>query len=341
MISSNDAHTCYNRIAHAILSISLQQRGVGQEPLESTLYVIQFMTHYIRLAFGDSAESYQGTVDRPYQGIYQGHGSAPSCWFSLSTPIINMMRESGFGFEHWSAISSKALFLAYFAYVDDTDLVHSPSITATGEDIMELAQVVLDTCECGIKATGGALSPLKSYWHLIDFKCSQQGIWSYRKIAEMPGDLTLPALHGNERVILTRLEAHETRKALGLKLCRDGKDSANVAFFRSKTVAWADLIRTSKLRKADAWHGLLSTIMKSIEYPLMATCFSETQCRNIMAPAVMAGLNKSSIQKFFPRELVCGPTSMQGLGVKFIHTTQLAEHLSMMMRHGHRDSFTG
>ena len=39
MISSTDLHTCYDRMAHVILSISLQQRGVGQEPIESTLYL--------------------------------------------------------------------------------------------------------------------------------------------------------------------------------------------------------------------------------------------------------------------------------------------------------------
>jgi hypothetical protein len=252
-----------------------------------------------------------------------------------------MMREADFGFHHWTAISKQVLNIVCFAFVDDADLPHTSHDDATGETILEEMQEVLDTWEGGIKATGGALVPNKSYWYLIDFKCGSTGKWTYRHKTEIPGELTLPSLTDDGRITIERLDVTEARKALGVKSRHDGKETDNVKFFRNKTSEWADHIRTNKLRPTDAWKALNSTILRGLEYPLMATCLSEKQCTDVMAPALMAALPASGIQRRFPRELLYGPLAAQGLGLPFIFTSQTIEHCITCLRHGNQETLTG
>ena len=77
-------------------------------------------------------------------------------------------------------ISKAALHLVCFSFVDDTDLVN---VLKKGDyDIDKLiseTQQALDYWHDGLKATGGTLVPIKSYWHLIDFKCSKEGKWTH------------------------------------------------------------------------------------------------------------------------------------------------------------------
>jgi hypothetical protein len=54
--------------------------------------------------------------------------------------------------------------------VDDTDVVHTAQDVNTTEiTIMKEMQNVIDHWEEGLRATGGAIVPKKSYWYLIDW----------------------------------------------------------------------------------------------------------------------------------------------------------------------------
>ena len=97
-------------------------------------------------------------------------------------------------------------------------------------------------------------------------------------------------------------------------------------------------MRTNKMRREDAWQALQKTIWKGIEFPLMATCFTEAQCKYIMAPALRVGLQHSGVQENFPRKLVHGPLGYQGLEIPDIHVLQTIEHVQALLRHGREDS---
>jgi hypothetical protein len=160
-IASNDAQNGYDSIIHSVLSICLQRMDMGKNPIQSTLTTLLVLEHYIRTAFGDSTDSYNGTALLPLQGVVQGNAVASAGWLVVSTPIINLMRDAGYGFLHWSAIENEVVRIVCFTFVDDTDLVHTAVMDATGEDIYAEMQNVLDTWEGGLKATGGALVPKK------------------------------------------------------------------------------------------------------------------------------------------------------------------------------------
>jgi hypothetical protein len=342
VICSNDAQSCFDRIVHSVCSLSLQRLGMPLAPIISMLTTLQNLTHYVRTAFGDSDAGYGGPNQPiPMQGLGQGNGAGPAGWIAVSTPLIEMMRAEGFGFSDWMAISKRVVEFVCYSFIDDTDLVHtSPNPDARGRDVLLEMQNVLDHWEGGIRATGGALVPEKSYYYVIDSVWEKEA-WRYATIEECPGELSIRDVDGDNRVTIARLDIHESREALGVWNSPDGKNTTEFLKLKQKSKQWAENIRIGHLRRDDAWEAMNTTILRSLDYPLMATTLSEEECRKIISPVLLVALPRSKVQRRMPRQLVHGPLSRQGLAVSSLFTNQLIQHLQACLRHGGRNTITG
>jgi hypothetical protein len=90
-------------------------------------------------------------------------------WAVVTTPVLKMMKDEGFGFMYKTSIEGKQLHLVGCSFVEDTGIIQSGQ---PGEPFQVLAtrmQAAMDTWEGGLWATGGALDPEKSCWYLIQF----------------------------------------------------------------------------------------------------------------------------------------------------------------------------
>jgi hypothetical protein len=163
---------------------------------------IQNMNHHIRTIYGDSELSFGGKLwIVPTQSIGQGNGAGPTMWALVSTPVLNLLRAEGCGaFFHAALTGDEVRFVGY-AFVDDTDLFASLDRSdATGSDVAAALQKSLDLWEGGIRATGSAIEPDKSFWYLIDFVW-HQGKWTYATIDDCPAELTVLDLKGVRKVL--------------------------------------------------------------------------------------------------------------------------------------------
>jgi len=130
------------------------------------------------------------------------------------------MKEAGFGYKQWSLISRRAVTLTCFAFVDDTDLIHTETAhDASTEDLLTSAQDALTTWEGLITSPGGALAPEKSYWYLLDM-VRRNGRWGYRH--SNPDEALVLSNNGTPQVI-ARHKANAANEALGIQTRPDGK----------------------------------------------------------------------------------------------------------------------
>ena len=339
-VVSNDAKSCYDRIVHAVLSLCLQRMGVAEEPIRSLIGTMQQLTHHVKTAYGTSTATYRADEKQtPMQGILQGNAMGPMGWGAVSTPLIKMMTTAGFGFHHWNAIQKETVDFACFAYVDDTDLVHSKGERTTSPEFIEEVQQAINLWEGGLRVTGGALAPQKSYWYWIDYKW-EGGQWKYKTKADMPGEVTMRDPNG-QQAPLTRLEANESRRALGVMPRRDGSEDDNLAYLKAKGRKWADRIRTSSLTRAEAWRAAKATIWRTFAFPTRSMCATKPQLRTASGEALQTALRKAGIQRCFPRDLVYGDAASLGLGIHEPHTLQTIAHLQAVLQHGHKRNLTG
>jgi hypothetical protein len=168
-ICSNDTRQCYDRIVHSVVNIFLQRVGVHPNTCHVMLGTLQQMQHYVKTTYGTSNTSY-GCIQIPLQGVLQGNGAGPSIWMFITVPLINMLRKQGFGFRTQNLLTEEAYYFACYTYVDDTDLAHNGEHSTPLAQIFGEMQSILDHWAGGLRATGDALVPSKSYWYGIDYK---------------------------------------------------------------------------------------------------------------------------------------------------------------------------
>jgi hypothetical protein len=87
-----------------------------------------------------------------------------------------------------------------------------------------------------------------------------------------------------------------------------------------------------------AWYSLTVTILRTLEYPLVATTFSQDQCKELMKPILQTALPLCKIQRRLPRALVYGSYRTRGLNLPNLYWVQLIYHLQSILRHMHRDT---
>ena len=73
---------------------------------------------------------------------------------------------------------------------------------------------------------------------------------------------------------------------LGVWLASDGNNACQVMRMMKKAVAWAGKVRTGAIYYSDACQALDLTVMKKLEYPLMALTLAENECDHIMDPVL-------------------------------------------------------
>jgi hypothetical protein len=250
------------------------------------------------------------------------------------------MATQGHGFNLLSALTGVLVSFVCYAFVDDTDVIHSArTVDTPGEVVIAEMQGVLDRWGGVLRATGGALVPSKSYWYAIDFKWDGTH-WRYRSTLDMPGDILITAVDGS-RVTLTRYDPHVAKETLGVLQAMDGNNHAEILHLRQKADSFADSMRTGFLSKNDAWYALTATILKTLEYPMAAITLTEKDWNFIMAPILTSGLPRAGIDRSFPRDILYGPTSLQGFGILHPWYHQEIMHLLVCLKQTSLGGITG
>ena len=126
-VVSNDAKSCYERIALVIAFLAMARQGVAYTALYSAFDTLRQAVHHIQTGYGTSERHYGGkpynASNIPIQGIGQGNGAGPAIWAVISTVLVTLMLNDGFGSVFLSAISLTAPTFVGFLFVDDTDLI--------------------------------------------------------------------------------------------------------------------------------------------------------------------------------------------------------------------------
>ena len=120
---------------------------------------------------------------------------------------------------------------------------------------------------------------------------------------------------------LVQLASWEAQKMLGVWLAPDGNNKKQVEEMRKNAMVWGAKVRTGAIDRQDAWRAMNMTIMKTLEYPLVALTLTEKECDHIMAPILDGALPKAGICRNIPRAVLYGDPEHQGLGVHNIYTT--------------------
>ena len=323
-ICACDLKSCYDRIVHNAASLVLQRVGVRQTDIVSMFGTIETMIHKVRTAFGDSEETYHANNPEyllPVQGTGQGNGAGPTIWSILCSTIFEILHKEGYTSSFCYALSRGLYEICGFAYVDDCDLFY---LGNDADEIFDGLASMIKLWDELMEVTGAAIAPDKCWWYLVEFTW-HRGRWSYTNQGHQ-FDLKVRDKTGEEQII-KYLPCDVAQEMLGIYIAPDGNHHTQFDVMRKKAIAWGQYIGKGTLTPDVSWTALNTTILKSLEYPLAATTFSQQELSSIIAPALTSGLPSCGLCRSFPRAILYGPPSTQGLGIHNLYHTQNIRHI--------------
>ena len=146
--------------------------------------------------------------------------------------------------------------------------------------------------------------------------------------------------HRDQTQPLKKVNASEGRETLDVYLAPDGNNQAAVEKMTQKAQEWHDNIMVGLISRDIAWQASQTTIMKSLECPLVALTLNQEECNKIMKPVKFATLAKSSINRNYPLSVLHGPKKEGGLGLPNLYNTQGILHLQKLQQHLGNDTIT-
>ena len=339
VICANDAKACYDRILHFAAYVSLRKAGLTKQATISMLEPIRRLTHRIRTAYGDSHVTYGGdNWDRDPSGICQGNGAGPAIWALVSSPILKMLRDAGYGAKLHAAIGDTFIHLCGFAFVDDADTIQTGQLTDTMDAVVREAQAQLTLWEEGIRATGGGIEGTKSDFAVVHF-CWKSGVWTYAPM-ENGHKLWVPDGKGGKE-FLQQIPYYQARRTLGVWQAVDGNEKKQTEVMKEKALKWSRNARTGFLSRDDIVFGIKTSLYPSLTYGLMATALNKAQCHEVFKPIRNNALGPMGYNTHMPTVIVHGPTRYGGMGLRDIYTTQGSEHIKALLDEMTSSSPTG
>ena len=235
ILCSNDAKSNYDRIAHSIASMACQRLGMPTQPLICMFQTIQDLQHHIRTAYGTSTSFMTNTLTKPSQGTCQGNGASPAIWVAVSAPLLDMMRSANHGIKILTPITNEKDHIVGFAFVDDTDIIEGDlnNNTTSYQSVALFMQEGIDRWEGGFKATGGAIRPDKSFIFPIAFKWDDNGDYTFSSLNDLQPTFTVKDEHNNRKPLPLK-EPHKGAETLGVYMCPDGNNKAQLDYMTSK-----------------------------------------------------------------------------------------------------------
>ena len=337
---ANDAKSCYDRILMMVAYFAMVKNGIDPLVAKSCIAGILDMEMRIRTTHGDSEVTYGGEkwLKVPH-GCGQGNGYGPAIWACISSPLLIILKKKGHGINITSPITRSIFRFSAISFVDDTDTIEMAKEGETWEELFNRTKQGLDLWESLLRTTGGALEPTKSDWVKI------RHIWKDGKTTldnekeERPLTVRNPA---GEQEELQQKAANEARETLGVWQTPNGTEDIQVEVLQGKIDKWRNNINRSTINKRNARWAAKTTIGKTIRYPLAATTMTEKQCQKIEKNFTNSVYGKIGVVRTASTKLGAAPRSLGGFGLNSnIHENQTIDHVSMLMKHGHKATTTG
>jgi hypothetical protein len=126
---------------------------------------------------------------------------------------------------------------------------------------------------------------------------------------------------------------------LGVWQAADGQEDTQKEVLINKIKEWGSA--TAGISKSEASTAIISTLGRSIRYPLAATAMTTQQCEEVDKNLRKHVLGKLGVVRTAPGTVIHAPAELGGIGLHRTEIDQTIDHVKMILQHGHAPTITG
>jgi len=125
---------------------------------------------------------------------------------------------------------------------------------------------------------------------------------------------------------------HWRHRTLGVHLTPKGESRMEFNYLHNMAKQWQTAMAMEKLTHSAAEFSMRQVILQKLEYPLVTTTFTKTQCKEILKPIWAQGLPATGLNCTFPCAIVHGPRKWGVINIPHLYTKQLYSHIHMNLK---------
>ena len=347
LVAQVDAAQCYDRVALAAASLTLQAFNVPNSAVQSMLRPLHNMEFFLRTGFGQS-ESYFGGKEDGKHGLAQGNGAAPPTWQQISTVILNAHKGKGHGVKIECPITRQTIKQVGILYVDDTNLWEG---LEEDDDLISTAakgQAAIDDWGGYLGETGGALKGEKCGVTIHHQSPDGKGGWVYtdqqqrgqeegeeedQEMHELSTmDFSVPTYAGGmERI--NRLPTNKADNNLGLFARPDGKSEQHFEQMKDRMTTWTAQIKSGHIPARSVWMSYNGQLWSGLRYGLGACSAPVSELKKGLTSADFYLLSNLGVTRSITKEWRYLPAAFGGMGLYDLTVETTAATLATFLQH--------
>ena len=336
---SVDAAQCYDRVQPTLMSLIWLALTNHPHSVIILLHVLQQMKIFIRTGFRDSSTYFGGPDDTPMCGLGQGSKAAPASWLQLSSMIVNAYKSQDCASSIQDPITGKVTKSVGCMFVDDTDLYcMNPLFTNIALVVLQ-AQVCVSLWSSLLNSTGGAIKGAKSFWYLLDYKCTH-GKWAYSTFDDSSYNLYLHDPSGSPSLLDRKLPT-EAIKTLGVYHSPIGDHTHHLSQLSQRALIWLNNIRNGHLPSSYVLMSYYQQLWPGLRYGLGTLSNSLSAAEDCLIKFDYSLLPYIGVNRNIKREWRSLHSAFGGVGLLSLPIEQLICRSATFLQHYNSSSIIG
>lgn len=321
----NDAKSCFDRIVLVVASLITQRLGMSQDTLELFIETLSSVKYYAKTYYGLSQLPYYSTDEYNIHGPGQGGRASPAIWTAISCFLLQCMRENTIGATLISPFGSR-IHQVSSGFVDDIThwciQMDQPNHSATAKQLKDHMQHTAQLWEQLLFLTGGKLELSKCFYYPIMWTFDNEGKASMIPPSQLSNNIHMTDSESSQQFEIEAKPCDTAHKTLGVMEQPDGGNKAEYERLIKKAQRHTQILASSILKYEETETYYFAIYVPSMSYSLVVGTLTEKQSHTIQSPVTQIVLTGLGYHSRTPLEVVYGPPSLGGLGLRHIFSEQ-------------------
>lgn len=331
----NDAKSCYDRIVMTCASMIAQRLGLKGDCIALFIEILSRIEYHAKTYYGVSELYYKDGAEIGIHGPGQGGRASPAIWTIISCYLLEIMRETSTGARLISPYGEK-LEQVSSGFVDDIthwciDMTPDSEGLSFGEITMDM-QRMAQRWEELLHITGGKLELSKCFYYSIFWKFDAEGVPQLVNPEEIEFPIRVQDSETRSEYAIKLKRCDEAHKTLGVMETPSGDYSAEHERLKIRAGNHANIIATSVRGYEETETYYYSIYIPSMRYSLVVGTLTEQKAQAIQSKVTQATLTGLGYNSRTPSEIVYGPKSLGGIGLRHLFTEQGMEKVKMLLQ---------
>ena len=296
------------------------------------------VVHFIRTAFGDSAQSYASSPAKRIHGPGQGSRGGPSGCTIMCSPLLEAQEKLAHGITFYNPAQQQRYHLASAMFVDDqtsytNNFLRWLHCDTDFTEVISYLRHDAQIWERLLWTSGGLLKLVKCLYYVMYWQFDSEGNATLAPSTELLPPIQLSSGNTGLSNTIAQYDCQIAHRTLGAWLCPSLSMTAAYQRLQAIVSLYSRRIVTGSLTRWEIWMAYFSVFSLQMKYTLPISHHSSTSLRKLQSPAVRATLTQLGFSRNTPLAVVYGPVDFGGLGFRDLAVEQGIEQLCMILRH--------